>query len=130
MSRTLLPHRPRKRFGQNFLRDPGVIARILAAIDPHAGEHLVEIGPGEGALTDGLVASGARVDVIELDRDLGPGLLAAHGLKNTFTLHSADVLGFDFDSLAGDAGAALRIVGNLPYNISTPLIFKLLAHTH
>lgn len=118
-------HRARKRFGQNFLRDSGTINRIASAIHPLADEHLVEIGPGQGALTEPLAASGARLDVIELDRDLVPGLLAAFSLKPGFRLHSADALKFDFASLA-EQGERLRVVGNLPYNISTPLIFKLL----
>ena len=85
----------------------------------------MEIGPGQGALTENLAGSGARLDVIELDRDLVPGLLAAFSLNPRFTLHSADALGFDYSALAA-AGERLRIVGNLPYNISTPLIFRLL----
>jgi 16S rRNA (adenine1518-N6/adenine1519-N6)-dimethyltransferase len=134
MSRPPPQHRPRKRFGQNFLHDESVIDRISATIHPSAGQHLVEIGPGQGALTAALVASGCRLDVIELDRDLVPGLLAAFSLKPGFKLHSADALKFDFTSLldtpeasaAVDNGQLLRVVGNLPYNISTPLIFKLL----
>ena len=116
-----------KRQGQNFLQDAGIISRIAGAIAPGAGDHLVEIGPGQGALTGSLVASGARLDVIELDRDLVPGLLASYGLKPGFRLHNADALKFDFRDLADD-GQPLRVVGNLPYNISTPLIFKLLEH--
>jgi len=119
-------HRARKRFGQNFLRDSAVIDQIVQAIAPRADQHLVEIGPGQGALTAELVASGCRLDVIELDRDLVPGLLAAYGLQPGFALHSADALKFDFASLAREDGPQLRIAGNLPYNISTPLIFKLL----
>ncbi|RLA58517.1 MAG: 16S rRNA (adenine(1518)-N(6)/adenine(1519)-N(6))-dimethyltransferase, partial [Gammaproteobacteria bacterium] len=115
----------RKRFGQNFLRDEGVISRISGAVHATSHDHLVEIGPGQGALTDSLVASGCRLDVIELDRDLVPGLLAAFSIHSRFKLHSADALKFDYASLAGD-GERLRVVGNLPYNISTPLIFKLL----
>lgn len=129
MSRTLYEHRPRKRFGQNFLHDDGVVQRIVSSIHPVAGERVVEIGPGEGALTGGLVASGATVDAIELDRDLLSGLLARHGQNPEFTLHNSDVLKFDFTSLAQTEGEHLRIVGNLPYNISTPLILKLLDHT-
>ena len=143
MSRPQPQHRPRQRFGQNFLHDNAVIDRITAAIHPGAGDHLVEIGPGQGALTESLVASGCTLDVIELDRDLVPGLLAAFSLKPGFKLHSADALKFDFTSLIelqrdnkvrsspsnpatpGDS-QRLRVVGNLPYNISTPLIFKLL----
>jgi 16S rRNA (adenine1518-N6/adenine1519-N6)-dimethyltransferase len=122
---TMRKHQARKRFGQNFLRDPGVINRIAAAIAPGAQDHLVEIGPGQGALTEALLASGARLDAIELDRDLVPGLLAAFSIYPHFKLHSADALTFDFAALP-DSGERLRIVGNLPYNISTPLIFRLL----
>ncbi|MFT4613915.1 MAG: 16S rRNA (adenine1518-N6/adenine1519-N6)-dimethyltransferase [Bacteroidia bacterium] len=124
-------HRARKRFGQNFLQDDAVIDQILRAVSPRAGEHLVEIGPGQGALTAGLMNSDCQLDVIELDRDLLPGLLAAHGLKPNFTLHSADALKFNYAELADQhtgqqTGQQLRVVGNLPYNISTPLIIKLL----
>lgn len=125
MSRPPSTHRARKRFGQNFLHDTGVINRIAAAVHPTPGDHLVEIGPGQGALTESLVDSGCRLDVIELDRDLVPGLLAAFSLKPGFKLHSADALKFDFASLL-QGQERLRVVGNLPYNISTPLIFKLL----
>lgn len=126
-------HRARKRFGQNFLHDASVIDRITAAVQPRAEEHLVEIGPGQGALTETLISSGCTLDVIELDRDLVPGLLAAFCLHPGFKLHNADALDFDFASLlkstatgAAEGGPPLRVVGNLPYNISTPLIFKLL----
>ena len=118
-------HRPRKRFGQNFLHDPGIIGRIVDTINPRPGEHLVEIGPGQGALTRGLLASGCRLDVVELDRDLVPGLLQAHGDNSLFQVIEADALTVEFSALkTGDE--MLRIVGNLPYNISTPLIFHLL----
>jgi 16S rRNA (adenine1518-N6/adenine1519-N6)-dimethyltransferase len=125
MANTPPSHRPRKRFGQNFLTDEGVISRIAGAIAPSETDHIVEIGPGQGALTESLVTAGCAVDVIELDRDLVPGLLAAYSIYKDFTLHSADALKFDFAALATDS-EQLRIVGNLPYNISTPLIFKLL----
>lgn len=118
-------HRARKRFGQNFLQHAGVISQIVSAIHPQPDDHLVEIGPGQGALTESLSASGCRLDVVELDRDLIPGLLAAFSVNPRFKLHSADALKFDFAALADDA-RPLRVVGNLPYNISTPLIFKLL----
>ena len=120
-----MSHTPRKRFGQNFLRDESVIASIANAVSPAESDHLVEIGPGEGALTEALVASGCQLDAIELDRDLRTRLLAAFSTYPQFTLHSADALAFDFKELAAP-GEKLRIVGNLPYNISTPLIFKLL----
>ncbi len=121
-------HRARKRFGQNFLQDTGVINAIVRAINPLPEDHLVEIGPGQGALTEQLSASACRLDVIELDRDLIPGLLAAFSVNPQFRLHSADALTFDYESLADDK-LPLRVVGNLPYNISTPLIFKLLENT-
>ena len=126
-------HHARKRFGQNFLQDAAVIDRIVAAIYPQADQHLVEVGPGLGALTAALTDSGCILDVIELDRDLVPGLLATFSHRPGFRLHNADVLDFDFASLARNSSAEqtagekrLRVVGNLPYNISTPLIFKLL----
>ncbi|KAF1056023.1 MAG: Ribosomal RNA small subunit methyltransferase A [Pseudomonas delhiensis] len=120
-------HRARKRFGQNFLHDAGVIHRILRAIAPKEGQHLLEIGPGQGALTEGLVDSNAQLDVIELDLDLIPQLKLMFGIKPNFRLHQGDALKFDFTSLP-QAGEKLRVVGNLPYNISTPLIFHLLEH--
>ena len=119
------PHRARKRFGQNFLQDAAVIESIVAAIAPRADQHLVEIGPGQGALTAGLVDSGCRLDVVELDRDLVPPLQARYGGNEQFRIHQADALEFDYAALAGD-DTSLRLVGNLPYNISTPLIFHLL----
>ena len=126
-------HQARKRFGQNFLQDASVIDRIAAAVHAQSDEHLVEIGPGQGALTAALIESGCTLDVIELDRDLVPGLLAAFSLKPRFKLHSADALTFDYAALRTSGKGesvphdqCLRVVGNLPYNISTPLIFKLL----
>jgi 16S rRNA (adenine1518-N6/adenine1519-N6)-dimethyltransferase len=126
-------HRARKRFGQNFLHDASVIDRITAAVQPRPEQHLVEIGPGQGALTETLISSGCTLDVIELDRDLVPGLLAAFCVNPGFKLHNADALDFDFATLLNSTatgttedGPPLRVVGNLPYNISTPLIFKLL----
>ena len=118
-------HQPRKRFGQNFLRDDGVIDDIERAIAPTADDHLVEIGPGEGALTQALMTSGCKLDAVELDRNLTTRLLAAFSIYPGFTLHSADALAFDFSELASPA-QRLRVVGNLPYNISTPLIIRLL----
>lgn len=119
------PHRARKRFGQNFLRDPGIIQRLAAAIAPRPGQRLLEIGPGQGALTGELLASGCELSVIELDRDLIPILEAAFGHSDRFHLYQGDALKFDLNSLAG--AGKVRVVGNLPYNISTPLIFHLLA---
>lgn len=118
-------HQPRKRFGQNFLSDASVVARIAAAIRPAADDHVVEIGPGLGALTEALLPSGCRLDAIELDRDLATPLLAAFSVFPGFKLHMADALGLDYAALRR-GNEPLRIVGNLPYNISTPLIFHLL----
>ena len=119
-------HRARKRFGQNFLRDPGVISRIVRAIAPRSGERIVEIGPGQGALTEPLLeAAGGRLEVIELDRDLIPGLRVQFFTYPDFVIHEGDALKVDFRALRGE-GAPLRVVGNLPYNISTPLIAHLL----
>jgi len=120
-------HRARKRFGQNFLHDAGVIHRILRAIHAKPGERLVEIGPGQGALTEGLLDSGAQLDVVELDLDLIPILQAKFAGRENFNLNQGDALKFDFSRLSQEP-ASLRIVGNLPYNISTPLIFHLLEH--
>ena len=120
-----MSHAPRKRFGQNFLRDEGAIEAIARAIAADKAQHLIEIGPGEGAITQSLIASGCRFDAIELDRDLRTRLLASFSTYYNFTLHSADALKFDFASFQ-QGGQALRVIGNLPYNISTPLLFKLL----
>ena len=115
--------RARKRFGQNFLVDAATIERILAAIRPGAGDTVVEIGPGRGALTEGLIASGARLHLVEIDRDLAAHWRARESAR--LSVHARDALEFDFSTLA-PAGEQLRIVGNLPYNISTPLLFHLL----
>lgn len=121
--RIMSAHRPRKRFGQHFLHDPAVITRIVRAIAPRPGERLVEIGPGRGVLTRALLDCGARLEVIELDRDLIP-LLADLARPPRLLVHQGDVLRFDFAALAENG--PLRVVGNLPYNISTPLLFRLL----
>ena len=120
-----MSHRPRKRFGQNFLHDQGVIQHILDCIDPQPGEHLVEIGPGRGALTRGLLQRVGELDAIELDRDLLEPLRRSCATLGELRLHNADALKFDLRSLRTDT-QRLRIVGNLPYNISTPLLFHLL----
>ena len=125
MNRSSAKHQARKRFGQNFLADQSVISAIEDAIRPRAEEHLVEIGPGLGALTRELLPSGCRLDAIELDRDLAAPLLAAFSIHKNFSLHKADALTFEFSSLVNNE-CRLRVVGNLPYNISTPLIFRLL----
>lgn len=117
-------HAPRKRFGQNFLTDQGVITAIARAIAPSESDNVVEIGPGQGALTDALFDSGCAINAIEIDRDLQSQLRVMF-FNRDLTLHNADALKFDFSQLS-KADNDLRVVGNLPYNISTPLIFKLL----
>ncbi|HEX8963588.1 MAG TPA: 16S rRNA (adenine(1518)-N(6)/adenine(1519)-N(6))-dimethyltransferase RsmA [Rhodocyclaceae bacterium] len=113
-------HAPRRRFGQNFLVSAGVIRNIVDAIAPKAGERVVEIGPGLGALTQPLVERLGCLHVVEIDRDLIARLRSAYSPERLI-IHEGDALEFDFAGL----GAGLRIVGNLPYNISTPLLFHL-----
>jgi 16S rRNA (adenine1518-N6/adenine1519-N6)-dimethyltransferase len=115
-------HVPRKRFGQHFLSDSAVIEAIVSAIDPKPGQALVEIGPGLGAMTDPLVARCGRLTVIELDRDLAARLRRRPELE----VVESDVLKVDIAALPRSAGQKLRLVGNLPYNISTPILFHLL----
>ena len=117
---------PRRRFGQNFLHDPRIIARILALIAPRPDERLVEIGPGRGALTRGLLAAAGTLDAIELDRELIAPLERLCAALGTLHIHQADALVCDYRALAGERGGPLRLVGNLPYNISTPLLFRFL----
>ncbi|MCG8668879.1 MAG: 16S rRNA (adenine(1518)-N(6)/adenine(1519)-N(6))-dimethyltransferase RsmA [Pseudomonadales bacterium] len=119
-------HKARKRFGQNFLHDPNIIANIVSAINPKSEDLLVEIGPGLGAITSELIEPLAQLHVVELDRDLIPFLIAKFEHTGKLNIHQADALSFDFSELTGDSGKKLRVVGNLPYNISTPLIFHLL----
>jgi 16S rRNA (adenine1518-N6/adenine1519-N6)-dimethyltransferase len=115
----------RKHFGQHFLVDGNIIRKIVAAIAPRAGETLVEIGPGRGALTLPLLETGARLHAVEIDRDLAAALRATTDPQRC-TIHQGDALRFDFSAL--DSGTSrLRLVGNLPYNISTPLLFHLVA---
>jgi 16S rRNA (adenine1518-N6/adenine1519-N6)-dimethyltransferase len=118
-------HRPRKRFGQHFLHDTRVTAKIVAAIAPEAGDRLVEIGPGLGALTRPLLAAHGRIDAVELDRDVIPLLEANCAGVGELQVHQQDALKMDFRQFASPE--RLRLVGNLPYNISTPLLFHLLA---
>ena len=138
--------RARKRFGQNFLKDQSIISRIASSIAPKSCDHIVEIGPGYGALTEALIDQIGRLDVIELDRDLVPYLLAAFSTREHFHLHQGDALRFDYSRLQGLAPSqslekkvnnleqscgqksSFRVVGNLPYNISTPLLFHLLGY--
>ena len=120
-----MTHSPRKRFGQNFLHDHNIINNIISSLEAKAGEHWVEIGPGLGALTEPLLKVGIRLDVVELDRDLVALLKDKFRQQNNLQIHSADALKFDFSALA-ENNEKLRIIGNLPYNISTPLMFHLL----
>jgi 16S rRNA (adenine1518-N6/adenine1519-N6)-dimethyltransferase len=117
-------HIPRKRFGQHFLHDQGILRRIVETISPQPGEHIIEIGPGEGALTLPLLRAAGRMTAIELDRDLIEPLREKARGVGELDIISADVLTVDFTALA--KGSKLRIVGNLPYNISTPILFHCL----
>ncbi len=123
-----MTHQARKRFGQNFLHDTNIIANILAHTQASPRQHWVEIGPGLGALTKPLLQKQVKLDVIELDRDLVSHLQKLFAGQANLTIHSADALNFDFSKLA-PANEKLRIIGNLPYNISTPLMFHLLENT-
>ncbi len=137
MAKAPTGHKARKRFGQNFLVDDGIINQIIRCIHPTENDRLIEIGPGQGALTGPLLKANPYLQVIELDRDLIPVLLAQFAKYQHFRIHQADALSFDFSTLQQQNFAknhklddALRVVGNLPYNISTPLIFKLLHFKH
>jgi len=125
MATGLGKHRPRKRYGQNFLVDRGVVAKILDSIDPKPDDRVVEIGPGLGILTEPLLERLPSLDVVEIDRDLA-ATLAERFPPKRLRIHVGDALAFDFCAL----GSNLRVVGNLPYNISTPLLFHLAASAH
>jgi 16S rRNA (adenine1518-N6/adenine1519-N6)-dimethyltransferase len=116
----------RKRFGQHFLHDPGVIRRIVESIAPQPSERIVEIGPGRGALTWPLLAQSGKLLALEIDRDLAAALESDVRGRGRLEVRTMDVLRADFNELRGE-GARLRIIGNLPYNISTPLLFHLLS---
>lgn len=117
-------HAPRKRFGQNFLHDQQVISRIASCIAPRAADLLVEIGPGQAALTRPLLESGAELHLIELDRDLVASLEKQFSGNDRITIHSCDALKVNLAEITGKR--PFRLIGNLPYNISTPLIFHVL----
>ena len=122
-------HRARKRFGQNFLTDAALIQRIISAIHPAPGQLVLEIGPGQAALTVPLIESGARLKVVEIDRDLAATLERRFIGQPNFSLVCQDALQADFAEMTG--GERFRLVGNLPYNISTPLLFHVLQwHDH
>ncbi|MBT8049418.1 MAG: 16S rRNA (adenine(1518)-N(6)/adenine(1519)-N(6))-dimethyltransferase RsmA [Xanthomonadales bacterium] len=117
-------HRARKRFGQNFLTDPAVIQRIIDTINPAAGELILEIGPGQAALSQPLAESAAELHLLEIDRDLAARLQARFSTGGLAKVHTGDALSTDFSQITG--GRRFRLVGNLPYNISTPLLFHVL----
>ena len=120
------PHLARKRFGQHFLVDHGVLDQIVRAVAPLPGQALIEVGPGLGALTQPLLERCGRLTVIELDRDLAARWREREGVE----VIEADVLKVDFHALADAAGQPLRVVGNMPYTISTPILFHLLPLAH
>jgi len=121
----------RKRFGQHFLHDRGVLERIVSEFAPQADEALLEIGPGRGALTEKLLGRTRTLDAVEIDRDLAVLLRNRFGQFPGFELHQHDALKFDLAALAMRRGRRLRVIGNLPYNISTPLLFHVAAaHEH
>lgn len=116
-------HIPRKRFGQNFLQDQGVIHSIIDAVNPLSGDTLIEIGPGLGALTKPLLARCGQLHVVEIDRDIIAKLRV--NFPDSLSIHEGDALTFDFNSIPGSK----KIIGNLPYNISTPLLFHLASYS-
>jgi 16S rRNA (adenine1518-N6/adenine1519-N6)-dimethyltransferase len=116
----------KKRFGQHFLHDPGIIDRIVRTVAPQPGERLVEVGPGRGAITAPVLERAGSLDVVEIDRDVLPRLQAHCAGRGELRVHVADALEFDFAALRGD-GPRLRLIGNLPYNVSTPLLFRFVA---
>ncbi|MDH5517513.1 MAG: 16S rRNA (adenine(1518)-N(6)/adenine(1519)-N(6))-dimethyltransferase RsmA [Gammaproteobacteria bacterium] len=122
-----MSHQARKRFGQNFLIDNRVIDLIIQSINPRADQTLVEIGPGLGALTLPLLKKAGKLNVVELDRDVIPLLKKTCDGAGELIVHNVDVLEFDFNSLLTEHNK-LRLIGNLPYNISTPILFKLLEY--
>jgi len=116
----------KKRYGQHFLHDPGTIHRIVGAIDPRPGDRLVEVGPGRGAITAPVLALAGALDVVEIDADVIPPLQAHCQGRGELRVHQADALAFDFRALRGE-GPPLRLIGNLPYNVSTPLLFHFIS---
>ncbi len=123
-----MKHQAKKRFGQNFLTDQSIITSLVDAIHPQEGETLIEIGPGLGALTKPLLSNVTELHVVEIDRDIVSWMNVEYKMpsyeKNNLIIHNVDALKFDFSSI----GRKLRITGNLPYNISTPILFHLLAN--
>ena len=121
----MVEHRAKKRFGQHFLHDRNIINRIVATLDPKPHQTIIEIGPGKGALTIPLLERLDTLHVIEVDRDLAQALSVKFGAEKKIVIHCFDALRYDFKEIASQH---LRIIGNLPYNISTPLIFHLLEY--
>jgi 16S rRNA (adenine1518-N6/adenine1519-N6)-dimethyltransferase len=125
-----MQHRPKRSLGQNFLRDASIADRIVASLDLAPDEHVIEIGPGQGALTEKLIASGATVTAIELDRDLAPALLKKFADTGKLTVLEADALDVDFASVIHPSSLiphpSAKLVANLPYNISTPILQRLI----
>lgn len=127
-----MSHKPRKRFGQNFLTDESVVLRIIHSINPQLDQHLVEIGPGQGVLTSFLAEASQKLDLVEIDRDLVRFLKKQYSETPHLSIHQLDALKLNLSELLAassthsDDGTRLRLIGNLPYNISTPLLFHLL----
>ncbi|BBP45365.1 ribosomal RNA small subunit methyltransferase A [Thiosulfatimonas sediminis] len=121
-------HQHKKQFGQNFLNNNQIIDRIVAAIRPQADDHMIEIGPGEAALTDPVIRIVKHLDIIEIDNDLIPQLKIKFASLPAFHLHHTDALRFDYAELLHTSDEQVRVVGNLPYNISSPLMFHLLKY--
>lgn len=121
-----MQHQAKKRFGQHFLHDRSVISRIVQAVDPQPDDHLVEVGPGLGAITLPLLERVRTLHAVELDRDVIPLLQAKTPADGELVIHQNDALNFDFAALAAEIGSPLRLVGNLPYNVSSPLLFHFL----
>ena len=119
---------PRKRFGQNFLHDQNIINKIVTSMNPAASDHFVEIGPGQGAMTQPLSEAAGKLDVIEIDEDLADDL-SHQPWASKLAIHRCDALNFPFDTISSRPGS-LRLAGNLPYNISTPLLFHILDYHH
>lgn len=119
-------HLPRKRFGQHFLKDPIILQKIIAAIHPQKKDTILEIGPGQGALTDFLINECAKLILVEIDRDLAASLQNKYAPSENFKIYQLDALQFDFSTLE-IKNNSLRVIGNLPYKISTPLLFHLFA---
>jgi 16S rRNA (adenine1518-N6/adenine1519-N6)-dimethyltransferase len=122
-----LKHHAKKRYGQHFLHDPGTIERIVHAIAPAPCDRLVEVGPGRGAITAPLLSAAGALDVVEIDADVVQPLRERCAGRGDLRVHIADALEFDFTALRGE-GPRLRLVGNLPYNVSTPLLFHFITH--